>query len=93
MSRRIHAVNIATKEYILGSYHRSLLIYIGTPLVAAGLWTAANIESLERAALRKIHGLPRDESGQAIVNMGRYGTPAFEVVDRLAKNVNESNSK
>jgi hypothetical protein len=38
---------------------RSLLIYIGTPMAAVGLWKRKEIDQCEASIYRKILGLPR----------------------------------
>lgn len=45
---------------MIESYIHSLLIYFGTPLIAAGLISEKQIESWEREHLRLIHLLPCD---------------------------------
>ncbi len=47
---------------------RSLLIYIGTPMVVAGLWSMQNIDSLEAGLYRKILFFGNGISNKAILN-------------------------
>ena len=41
---------------------RSMLIYIGTPMVAAGIWKRKDIDRLEAGYYRKILGAPNNIS-------------------------------
>ena len=45
---------------------RSLLIYIGTPMVVAGLWMRQDIDSLEAGLYRKILFIGNGVSNKAI---------------------------
>jgi hypothetical protein len=45
-----------------------MLIYIGTPMSAAGLWKRQAIDRLEAAIYRKILGVPNNIPYKAIIN-------------------------
>ena len=45
---------------------RSLLIYMGTPIVAAKIWTGNDIANEEIRLYRKIYRLPNTISNRAI---------------------------
>lgn len=47
---------------------RSMLIYIGTPMVAVGLWTKSDIDRLEAGQYRKILGCNNTIPNKAILN-------------------------
>ena len=47
---------------------RSLLIYIGTPMVVAGLWRRQDIDRLEAGLYRKILFVGNGVSNKAILN-------------------------
>jgi len=47
---------------------RSLLIYIGTPIVAAGIWSKSDIDRLEAGQYRKIQGCNNSISNKAILH-------------------------
>ena len=47
---------------------RSMLIYIGTPMVAAGLWRRQDIDRIEAGIYRKILGEPNTISNKVILN-------------------------
>jgi ACR3 family arsenite efflux pump ArsB len=39
-------------EALMNSYGRSLLIYIGTPMVAGGIWRKQEVEKKEKAIIK-----------------------------------------
>ena len=45
-----------------------MLIYIGTPMAAAGLWKRKDINALEAGLYRKILSLPNNISNNAILH-------------------------
>lgn len=45
-----------------------MLIYIGTPMVAVGLWTKSDIDRLEAGQYRKILGCNNTIPNKAILN-------------------------
>ena len=45
-----------------------MLIYIGTPMAAAGLWKRQDIDRLEAAIYRKILGVANNNTNKAILN-------------------------
>ena len=47
---------------------RSILIYIGTPMVVAGLWRRQDIDSMEAGLYRKILFIGNGFSNKAILN-------------------------
>lgn len=47
---------------------RSLLIYIGTPMVTVGLWRRTDIDRIEAGQYRKILGCNNTISNKAILN-------------------------
>ena len=64
---------------------RSLLIYIGTPMVTAGLWKRKDIDSLEASLYRKIMFLSNSVSNKAILNTMTSIRIAGEVIESLVK--------
>lgn len=82
---KLRQVNPEVKEAILSTYARSLLIYYGTPLAAAGYITDIQVEAQERELFRVIHLLPKDINRNAIVNLVRSRQPASTVIMRFAR--------
>ena len=64
---------------------RSLLIYIGTPMVVAGLWRRQDIDSLEAGLYRKILFVGNGVSNKAILNTMLSIRLAGEAIQHLAK--------
>ena len=64
---------------------RSLLIYIGTPVVVAGLWRRQNIDSLEAGLYRKILFVGNGISNKAILKTMLSMRLAGEAIQHLAK--------
>ena len=78
-------VNSFVMEQIQNAYARSLIIYVGTPMVAAGLWKRKNIEEIERQTFKKMAMVPNNINAKVIANLVREKEPVWSVVDRLAK--------
>lgn len=68
---RLRGVSLEVKEHLILSFARSLMLYFGTPLVAARIWDAATVESIERRIYRRVHLLPNDVNGGLIVHISR----------------------
>ena len=64
---------------------RSLLIYIGTPMVVAGLWRRQDIDRLEAGLYRKILFVGNGVSNKAILNTMLSIRLAGEAIQHLAK--------
>jgi hypothetical protein len=48
---------------------RSILVYIGTPMFAAGLWKREDIDCIKAQLFREVNGLSNVISSKAILNM------------------------
>ena len=66
---------------------RSILIYIGTPMVAAGLWQRREIDREETQLLRKVYNLLNKITSRAVNNILTQMRPAWSVVERLAAKI------
>ena len=64
---------------------RSILIYIGTPMAAAGLWKRKDIDRFEVGIYRKILGAPNTISNKAILNTMTSMRLAGEAITNLSK--------
>ena len=64
---------------------RSMLIYIDTPMSAAGLWKRQEIDRFEAAMYRKILGLPNNIPNKAILNTMTSMRLAGEAITQLSK--------
>ena len=64
---------------------RSLLIYIGTPIVTAGLWKRKDIDSLDAELYRNILFLGNTISNKAILNTMTSIRLAEEAIESLAR--------
>ena len=69
----------------MGAYIRQLLIYFGTPLVAAKVITLNKIDQWEEELYRRLYLLPRDLKRTAIVNVARRRDPTSTIVHELAR--------
>ena len=72
-------------EQILNSFARSLLIYIGTPMVAAKLWNRWDIEQIEKQVFKKTAMVPNNVSPDVVTNLMREKQPVWTIVNRLAR--------
>lgn len=81
---KVKFVDSDIKEHMICAYARSLIIYHGTPLVAAKVWKQQDIESLERRSYRKAYGLSHDIGGVTMMNVASSQEPVWKVIERLA---------
>ena len=64
---------------------RSMLIYLGTPMVAAWIWKRQDIDRVEASLYRKVLGIGNMISNRAILNTMTSIRLAGEVVNYLSK--------
>ena len=64
---------------------RSMLIYLGTPMVAAGIWRRQDVDRIEASLYRKVLGIGNMISNKAILNTMTSIRLAGEVVNYLSK--------
>ena len=64
---------------------RSMLIYLGTPMVAAGLWKRQDIDRIEASLYRKVLGVCNMISNKVILHTMTSIRLAGEVVNYLSK--------
>jgi hypothetical protein len=81
-------VDSAIKETLTCVLARSILVYIGTPMVAAGLWKREDIDCTEAQLFRQINGLPNIISNKTIMNVACSMRNAWEIVEPLALRAN-----
>ena len=62
-----------------------MLIYLGTPMVAAGLWKRQDIDRIEASLYRKVLGVSNMITNKAILNTMTSIRLAGEVVNYLSK--------
>ena len=72
---------------------RSLLIYIGTPMVVAGLWKRKDIDALEASLYRKILFLSRGISNKAILKTMTSIRLVGEAINNLANRTREETER
>ena len=78
-------------EQIINAFARSLLIYIGTPMVAAGIWKRQDVDRKERQVFKKMAMVPNSVNPEIITNLMREKRPAWTVIEKLAKKSNRTN--
>jgi hypothetical protein len=62
-----------------------MLIYLGTPMVAAGLWKRQDVDRIEASLYRKVLNVSNMISNKVILNTMTGIRLAGEVVNYLAK--------
>ena len=77
----------------MNSFGRSLLIYIGTPMVAGGLWKKADIERKEKGIIKESMMIPQNINPDIVANLVRNTQPAAEVVAKLALRTTLTNQR
>ena len=69
MKLKLRKVEIDIKETLTCVLARSILIYIGTPMVAADIWKRDDIDRTEAQLYRSINNLPNLVSNKALMNV------------------------
>ena len=88
MKWKLRNVDSAIKETLTCVLARSILVYIGTPMVAAGLWRREDIDRTEAQLFRQINRLPNVIGNKAIMNVACSMRNAWEIVEPLAMRAN-----
>ena len=57
---KLRFANSLVMEQVTNAYARSILIYMGTPLVAAGIWSKKDVQSIEKAIFKKTAMVPNN---------------------------------
>lgn len=76
--------DVAIKETLTCVLARSILIYVGTPLVAAQRWKQSDVERVEVQLYRSTHGLTNLVSNKAVMNVACAIRPTWDIVQVLA---------
>jgi hypothetical protein len=90
---RLKNADVDVVERLTCCLARSLLIYIGTPMAAAGLWKRQDIDRFEAGIYRKILGAPNTISNKAILNTMTSMRLAGEAITHLARSTWEQFKK
>ena len=85
---KLRKVDLDIKETLTCVLARSILVYTGTPMVAAGLWKRDDIDRMEAQLFREVNGLPNVISNKAILNVACSMRNAWEIVEQLAQRAN-----
>ena len=85
---KLRKVDLDIKETLTCVLARSILVYTGTPMVAAGLWKREDIDRLEAQLFREVNSLPNVISNKAILNVACSMRNAWEIVEPLALRAN-----
>ena len=88
MKWKVRKVELDIKETLTCVLARSILVYTGIPMVAAGLWKREDIDRLEAQLFREVNGLPNVISNKAIMNVACSMRNAWEIVESLALRAN-----
>ena len=88
MKWKLRKVDFAIKETLTCVLARSILIYIGTPMVAAGLWKREDIDRTEVQLYRSINNLPNVVSNKALMNVACGLRNSWDIVEPLALRAN-----
>lgn len=59
--KKLAVADTPIKDVVMTSFAKSLLLYFGTPLVAAGIWKKEDIVKLEKRIYRESYRLPSDQ--------------------------------
>ena len=88
MKWKLRRVDIDIKETLTCVLARSILIYIGTPMVAAGIWKRDDIDRTEAQLYRSINNLPNLVSNKALMNVACGLRNAWDIVEPLVLRAN-----
>ena len=90
---RLKNADVDVVERLTCFLARSMLIYIGTPMAAAGLWKRQDIDRFEAGIYRKILGAPNTITNKAILNTMTSMRLAGEAITHLARSTWEQFKK
>ena len=82
---RLKGVDVDVLERLTCCLARSMLIYIGTPMAAAGLWKRQDIDRFEAGIYRKILGAANNISKKVILNTMTSMRLAGEAITQLSR--------
>jgi hypothetical protein len=85
---KLRKVDLDIKETLTCVLARSILVYIGAPMVAAGLWMREDIDRIEAQLFSEVNDLPNVISNKAILNVALSMSNAREIVEQLAQRAN-----
>jgi hypothetical protein len=88
MKWKLRKVDIEIKETLTCVLARSILIYMGTPMVAAGMWKRDDIDRIEAQLYRSINNLPNLVTNKALMNVACGLRNAWDIVEPLARRAN-----
>ena len=88
MKWKLRKVDIDIKETLSCVLARSILIYLGTPLVAVGIWKRDDTDRKEAQLYRSINNLPNLVSNRALMNVACGFRNAWNIVEPLALRAN-----
>ena len=88
MKWKLCKVDIHIKETLTCVLARSILIYISTPMVAAGIWKRDDIDCTEVQLYRSINNLPNLVSKKVLMNVACGLRNAWDIVEPLALRAN-----
>ncbi len=80
ISNKVRGIDAEVREHLLTALVRSLLIYHGTPMVAAGLWKRKEIDKIEIFMYREAAKITNQISNNAIMNILQYLVPSWETI-------------
>ena len=65
---KLKDVLVAIKKTLLSMLARSILLYVGTPMVASKLWKEAKIVKIEAQLYKEVNRAPNVVSNRAVMN-------------------------
>jgi hypothetical protein len=71
---------------LLINYGKSLIIFFGTPLVAAGFWKGEDIEKVEKENMRALN-LPNDIKRDVVMGIHQTTKPLASLIQSIAKQI------
>ena len=80
---KLKHVDVNIKDTFTCALARSILIYIGTPLVAANVWNQKHIEQIEAQLFRQVNNLPTVIRNKAFMHVACSLRPAWEIIKLL----------
>ena len=89
---KLKHVDVNIKDTLTCALARSILVYIGTPMVAAQVWHQKHIEQIEAQLFRQVNNLPNVISNKALMHIACSIRPAWEII-KVLKNKASLQSK
>jgi hypothetical protein len=84
---RLRDAETEVKQQLLINYCKFLIIFFGTPLVAAGFWKGEDIEKVEKEMYMRALKLPNDIKRDVVMGIHQTTKTFASLIQSIAKKI------